>query len=475
VSSAFIAAYEDRLYPQFTNLSLFAQDTWRASARMTVTYGLRWEYNPPPSDRDGRVLPTITGLDEPATMRLAPEGTPLWDAPLGSFAPRFGIAYQLSTRPGSETTIRGGAGRFYDLTPGQIGEAYGVFTYPYNASRFAPNTPYPLLPEVAAPPLFGPENVRAANIAAFEPNLRLPYATQWNVTVDRALGSAQTVTASYVAALGRRLYETEFYFAPNPHVSEVILTRGTGTSTYHALQVQVQRRLSRGLQALASYTLAESTDTNSQDSSKSLVPAGQRGGEINRGPSDFDVRHAFSAAFTYSPAWNPHGWLRAFGGWSVDAVFRALSATPVDVTSQSVGGSVSIANISVRPDVVPGVPMYIDDPSAPGGRRFNRDAFVARNDTHGTLERNTLRGFPMSQLDMTVRQDIPVGGSRRVQLRLDVFNVFNRANFANPVGTLTSSQFGVSTQMLNRGLGGLNGLYQIGGPRSAQLGIKFVF
>jgi hypothetical protein len=111
-----------------------------------------------------------------------------------------------------------------------------------------------------------------------------------------------------------------------------------------------------------------------------------------------------------------------------------------------------------------------------GGRRFNRAAFaIPPAGQQGTLGRNALRGFPASQLDVSLRRQVQVTQRFNLQIRVDAFNVFNHANFANPTGSLANSNFGVSTQMLNRGLGGTSPLYQIGGPRSLQLSFKVSF
>jgi hypothetical protein len=128
-----------------------------------------------------------------------------------------------------------------------------------------------------------------------------------------------------------------------------------------------------------------------------------------------------------------------------------------------------------RPDLVSGQPLYLDDASVPGGRRFNAAAFtLAPANVQGSVPRNFLRGFGARQVDMALRREIGLGGVR-LQLRGEVFNLFNTVNFGNPVGTLTSPQFGQSTAMLNRSLNGLNALYEMGGPRSGQLAVKLLF
>jgi hypothetical protein len=203
------------------------------------------------------------------------------------------------------------------------------------------------------------------------------------------------------------------------------------------------------------------------------LPAAFSSPEQNRGPSDFDRRHSYSVAATYLiPAPAGTGVVGAlFRDFSLDVLHKAFSASPVDVVSA--GASPTLNLLNFRPDVVPGVPQVIDDPSAPGGRRFNRAAFVARTDTNGSLPRNSLRGFPFSQLDLTLRRRFDLGPAA-LEARVETFNLLNQANFANPVGVLTASTFGTSTQMLNS-LGGLSPLYQIGGPRAFQLALRIQF
>jgi len=135
------------------NFSLYGQDTWKITPRLTVTYGLRWEVNPPLRGKNSANDPfTVTDLNNPATMTLAPRGTPLYETTYGNVAPRLGLAYQLRTSPNWGTTLRAGVGVFYDLGQGSLG---GVTSYfPYGVSKnFSPGA-FPLSPQNAAPPAF---------------------------------------------------------------------------------------------------------------------------------------------------------------------------------------------------------------------------------------------------------------------------------------------------------------------------------
>ncbi len=271
------------------------------------------------------------------------------------------------------------------------------------------------------------------------------------------------------------------------------VTRNTATSDYHAMQLQFTRRLSKGLQALASYTWSHSIDTASNDSTVN-IPVGNLDPRTNRGPSDFDVRHSFNAAVTYNIPVPDTGVLgiAILRNWAVDTIFTARSATPVNVFySRNIG----FGSFSFRPDLVPGIPLYVNDPTVPGGKRFNNAPVSVPGNPlpqigpflrpvearQGTLGRNALRGFPVHQVDLALRRRFDLNERINLQFRAEFFNIFNHPNFGDPVNSLTSPLFGRSIQMLGRSLGsgggngGFNPLYQIGGSRSIQLALKLNF
>jgi hypothetical protein len=168
-------------------------------------------------------------------------------------------------------------------------------------------------------------------------------------------------------------------------------------------------------------------------------------------------------------------------GWSFDALFRARTAAPVNVFVGQTLLSGELIELS-SPVIRHGVPLVLEDPAAPGGRRLNREAFAPLNTQGGTpLERNSLRGFGMWQADVSLRRRFAVTGRVKLQLRVDVFNVFNHPNFGDPVADLGSGLFGQSVQMLGASLGsggvngGLSPVYQFGGPRGAQLVVRLEF
>ena len=128
------------------------------------------------------------------------------------------------------------------------------------------------------------------------------------------------------------------------------------------------------------------------------------------------------------------------------------------------------------------MPLWTSDLNVAGGERINKAAFATPTGAvQGNLGRNTLRGFGATQVDLTLRRQFKLRERLSLRMRADLFNIFNHPNFGPPTNYLTSPLFGQSTQMLGASLGsgglsgGLNPLYQIGGPRSAQLSLNLIF
>jgi hypothetical protein len=255
----------------------------------------------------------------------------------------------------------------------------------------------------------------------------------------------------------------------NPNFTTVLLNTNRATSDYDAFQAQFQRRLSRGLQALMSYTWSHAIDEDS---------AGDTRRAIRRGNADFDVRRNFAAAVTYNVPSTRFGRVpdAMLNHWSIDSAIHVQSALPVDLIASTPIDPATGRFINVRPDVIAGVPFYINDPALPGRRRINRAAFsIPAAGQSGTLGRNVLRGLPAWQVDFALRRQIGLTEKLQLQLRGEAFNVFNHPNFGTIQTTLSAANFGQATNMLNRQLGGLNQLYQIGGPRSFQFALKLLF
>ncbi len=469
----YLGSTEKLLEPRYTNLGIFVQDTWRATRRLTLTYGLRYDVNPAPGEANGNLPLTVRGVDSPSGPTLAPAGTRYFETSHSDVAPRLGFAYDVSGT--GRLVVRGGAGLFYDLPHAFAGSAFYTGTYPYGNTIIdfgvplsSPVTTEPVPPVTVQPPY--------GQVLAYEDGYRSPLTYQWNVGLETAAGAHGRVTAAYVGAAGRRLGRAESLRGVYPDFDRIDLVRNAARSDYHALQIQYRRRPVRGLGILASYTLASSRDNVTEESIINFqAPGATYDPARDRGPSDYDVRHAFTSALSYDVPSPAGGLARTLlGGWSIDAMLRARSALPVNVVTGEDPLGLGYTSVS-RPDRVAAEPLYLDDPGAPGGRRINAAAFSIPSSQQGDLARNSLRGFGAWQVDVSLRRELALGARLRAHLRADVFNVLNHPNFFNPENNLTNPSFGEPTQMLARGLRGLDPLYQIGGPRSVQLSLRLLF
>jgi hypothetical protein len=474
----------------FPNWSVFAQDTWNATRNLTVTYGLRWEYNAAPSSPNGTLPFTANGVSDLATMTLASAGTPLWHAQKDDFAPRLGIAWN----PRSNFVIRAGAGIFYDL--GYSTAAIGMSAFPYAQERVIPGTSFPLNVGNAMPPPFT-TSPPVPFLSVVDPNHVLPRTYQWNTAMEQGFRNTDVLTLTYLGAAGRKLMRRDISYAPNSNFTgEFDVLNNGGDSNYNALQAQYRHRLRHRLQTLLSYTWAHTIDNVSSDGNFANVPPGAEPASLDRGPSDYDIRHTFSGALSYDIPGPGSGVLKqVFGNWSTDSIIYARSAPPVNVVTGSNPFPSTLlfgANSVQRPNVVPGQPFYLYQSGAPGGKIINVAAFCASPSclpplpptAQGDLGRNALRGFAVTQWDITIRRQFRFTERFSLQARGDFFNILNHPNFGSPTNYLSAQSptpFGYASHMLANYLGGggqnggLNPLYQIGGPRSIQLALKLQF
>ena len=255
----------------YHNFSGFGQDTWKVTPRLTLTYGIRWDYNPPPVETNGAANApyTISETTDLAAATLLPRGGPLWHADWKNFAPRVGLAYRMGSteRP---LVLRAGFGQFFDLgtsTAGFLNNGEGWYPYSVNSViclfGSGPNCNSPA-PYNGPEPPFVFTDLSSENMRVFQPHIKLPYSLEWNVALEQTLSPNQTFKISYVGSAGRRLLRDDIINNnPSPTLPNLYLTTNDGYSNYDALQLQFQRRLSHGLQALVSYNWSHSLDLNS--------------------------------------------------------------------------------------------------------------------------------------------------------------------------------------------------------------------
>jgi hypothetical protein len=458
--------------------SLFVQDTFRATSRLTIGYGLRYSVKPAPFSRT-ELEPFLVDFDtlKPNEMPTPRRGA-LWNTSWTDIAPRVLTVYQLGRASGFETTLRTGWSLVFDERLSPSASAFGG-GYPYVATHTLISTPFPVPPEklsvIAPTPLSDTDN---STYFSFPRDLRSPRTHEWQIAVDQSLGRRHQLNVAYVGAAGRELIYWHSYDVGSPMVQAF---SNDARSDYHALLVDYVRRKSRGFQGSLSYMWSHAIDNDSGETRRPYVPPTIFNPTTNRASADFDRRHVLRVTGSYQiPAPRLPTWLEPLcADWYVDAVITAQSATPVSVTSPR---SFSFGNYVVRPDLVPSVPVWIVDSESPGGRRVNPMAFVGTSEARqGTLGRNTLRGSPLRQIDLGLARSIRIGQRLSAQVRFDAFNVLNVPNFGPPRG-LMGVGFGVPdrsfAEALGTGtleLGGLVPIQQLGGSRSLQFGVRLSY
>lgn len=456
-------AIQERTYPLFTNAAAYIQDELKATDRLNLSFGLRWEVNPAPSTSSGP-MPYITqgDLSDPANVAVVTSGAKLWNTGYFNFAPRLGVAYRVHTEPGKELIVRAGGGVFFDTGQSGAETAFEVGA-PLEQSVSYSNVAFPLTPEqmsVTVPPYFV--------VLSFPKNLQLPYTLQWNVSLEQALGKSQALTVSYVGSNGRRL-QSQVYapVAGNPKLDYVYSEQSGTTSSYNALQLKFQRNVTRGLQILASYTWSHSLDFGSQNLDFAQI----------RGNSDFDLRNNFAAALAYElPVFGSGRFTRGLmEGWGIDGRISSRTAFPIILNGNYnvlPNGQAAYSGLNL----VPSTPIYLHVPGIAGGRQINPAAFgLPQPGEYGNAPRNFVRGFGANQIDFALHRAFPLHDRLNLQFRAEAFNVLNHANFGYIDPYYGDPQFGQATKMLNQSLGILNPLYQQGGPRSLQLALKLAF
>jgi hypothetical protein len=466
------------------NFSFFANDDWRFNPRLSLNLGLRYEVSTVSREKDG----LLQNFDL-ATLTYTPVGQKIHNVDKNNFGPRVGFAFDIFGD--SKTVLRGGYGIFYNR---ELPASYGnpaANSFPQVVTDLfdlfdpvhCPNPPstfaYPVDPAVFA--------CGQASALAIERNLKTAMAQHWSLNLQRDLGVG-TLQVGYVGNHVTHLL-TDGVISPrninradpltgvrplSAAFGDIFVVGGYPQSNYNAMQVNFKRNLTKGFRFNANYTWSHAMDDvvgffkDYQD---------ENNARAERASSDQDVRHNFSFDAGYDlplRSWfkGGPGWL--VNGWQLNTIIQARSGLPVTVTST--GGIFS--GFSFRPNVVSGVNPYCEPYSVPNCQ-FNAAAFTAIPGTFGNAGRNILRGPRFTQVDASFFKNTKLSERTSLQLRLEIFNLFDFANYADPSGGLTCagsvggcSTFGKSISTVGNQLGGLLGF---GGPRQIQLSARFNF
>jgi Carboxypeptidase regulatory-like domain len=425
----------------------------------------------------------------------------LVNADYANFGPRLGFAYQMTNS--GKLVLRGGYGIFYDRPNMRLYNSQ-LFNMPYEMLATAlatPNeNPFVQVPQPSAFPLSlsntsifpfggypailpvtlltstGPvATVTPVPASGIYPDLKdwnIPYVQAFNLGVQWSFANNWLLDVGYVGSLGRRFPQLySFNQAASPELAGLytvgslggplfpgfgnlpapglgsFLMESNSNSNYHSLQVTVNKRLSKGLQMLLSYTYSHSLDdySGSDVSDISLTP-GDMVNEHNYASSDFDRRHRFVASYVY----NLPNFYRGDSGvgkkvlnsWSASGIVTLQSGTPF-----SIDGQVALFE-ATRADLAPGRTLASAIKGGPVTDRLNAyfdpTAFVQPTafGDFGQLGRNIFRGPKQTNTDFAVIKSVPVTESKWIEFRAEFFNLFNNVNFANPINVVASGNFG---------------------------------
>jgi Carboxypeptidase regulatory-like domain/TonB-dependent Receptor Plug Domain len=476
--------------------STYAQDEWRAGSHMTVSAGVRYELSKPfvdtndalnafhPGVQSTRFPAAPAGLVYPGDAGV-PRGTYATDK--NNVAPRLGVVWDPQGT--GQTTIRGAWGVFYDALAGQ-----GDF---FQNGVLAP--PFTPLVELNAPPaaisLMNPLSAITGGATLFPPGLTIigwgedfqtPYAYHFNATMQHQVGRSLGVEAGYVGSRGRHLpifmEVNPGLFTPGqttvgarlfPAYALVRPTFSVAKSNYDSFQTSARMRPRHGVNFLASYTYGHARDhvsgLNIGGELRPVLPVtiGDRASfdralDFEYADALFDVRHRFVVSFGAELP-TPHSMgavvEHVIGGWQLNGIVQRQTGFPLSVTN----AQLDIRFLTNRPDAT-------CDPNADAPHTtdqwFNTSCFVARplaqtGDRPGNAGRNSIRGPGFASTDLSLFKNVELGGARRIQLRIEAFDLFNQAHFNNPSGAINTANFGKITSAAD--------------GRVMQLGIKYLF
>jgi hypothetical protein len=458
------------------NYSAFIQDDWRLGSSFVLNLGLRYDYY-----TTVEVLPTtpveveIVNFEAATDLRRLNFG-PLRDPlrpyePDGvNFGPRAGFAWTLND---SETTVvRGGVGFLYSphliaTVRQSVANPFIPFRIVYNRTENASRgVKWPLYNDDMSRFALADAGGRRSVFSVFDPAMENPYTIQSMLSVQHSLGRSISAEASYIRTDGKdfplqrqftQAFDRVTGVRPNPSLGAPggYYVDSSQTMFYNGLQTSVRKRFSNRYSWDVNYTVGKSEATQGGDLSAYYIAAFENNQdfwdpEYDRGPSSNDIRHRFNGAFIYElPGVNGgQGVLNGIvGGWQISGIVQARSGNALLVTQPS-GISRS------RPDVVSGQDLIVGDwknsCSATGCNYLNTAGFVrvpVSTTTNATLRPGTYihdmaRGPGELNVHTTFAKSFEIGAGRRLQVRADIFNVLNRANYNNPQTAITNVNFG---------------------------------
>ncbi len=447
--------------------NFYLNDQIRLTPRLTLSAGLRYEYNSPSVDAEDRA--NVYDIATRTLTRVGANGVPRSgvEADTNNFAPRLGIAWTLGDE--GRTVVRAGYGVYYDQSALAPGEAL-YFNAPFFDNNLFFSLPgLPLTLDDPFPRFFPFPLPDTA--LAIQRDLRTAYMQHWNFNVQQELGRRRVLELAYVGSKGTKLLTARdinqpppgvlppglpFVPRPVPQFDDINLLESRANSNYHSLQARFQQRLDFGLALLSSYTWSKSID----DASNFFTSAGDPNFPQNsydtraeRGRSNFDVRHRLAVSYAYDfPFGKGRAYLAGGGllsgilsGWQTFGIVTLQSGRPFtvallpEIDNSNTGRSALGFGANDRPNVF-GDPV-LSNPTPE--RWFNTGAFnFSPRGTFGNAGRNILDGPGYQNVNASLVKNTALTERLNLQLRAEFFNLFNHPNFNLPDNFLGSPTFG---------------------------------
>jgi hypothetical protein len=525
---------------------LFLEDTFRATSRLTFNAGLRWDFSGVIAEKKNLGSECVVTAGPTCTLTQLGTGglsSGLYNADYKNFAPRLSIAYDVFGK--GKTIIRAGWGIFYDSlyhsqfltnSVSNSSYAYGPFLNPFGPAAVTLDTSLATGTLTAGVPIFTAPTAPSGDITTVDRHLRTPYLYNFNLNIEQQLASKVALQVGYVGSEGHRLLRFRDINQPSqsaitaadnacapggpgtpigggcvtvPRVFTVVPTSNTGVfyinqiessakSYYHSLQTSLHVNGWHGLTTAANFVWSHSIDTASDG--VDFIPNGSQPNDstrpnLEKGNSNFDLRRRFTWSYVYQFPNRKGSWSKLTDGWGLDGVLNLQDGQPFHLNINFVDDYSGSGQFFDRPDVVG--PIHINSsnparfldltsfvvPCTLSGGSTAAASCLAGTRHFGNMGRDSLRAPSYKQLDFSVFKDTKLGERVTMQLRAEVFNLFNHPNFSNPV--LPSFIADAGFNGINAGgflpitttadVGPGNPFLGGGAPRGIQLAAKFTF
>ena len=439
-----------------TFYSGYVQDEIRFSPVLTLNLGMRYEQYSVSKDVYGRGRV----FDFSRCQGFCADGTPWFFGDNDNFAPRISLAWS-PTLLGGKTVIRTGYGRYFG--PGQNDDVTAAIdSLPQNFSLTAADAPGLTYPPTAFLTQLRGQGQTPRSV---QRDRKEPESHQWTISIQRELPSSFVGQVAYVGNVGRNQLTRTYVNTLDPITRRRTLTtfgqidekRFDGNTNFNGLQSSLQRAFSKGWLFQAQYMWGNAISDNSGSG---------EGGQIqdvtcracDRGSADYDIRHTFTANSIYQLPFARNRW---YGGWDMSGIFTARTGRPLTVLVTRASGVVPSGQTQTqRANYVGGKDPYAENRRA--DQWLNPAAFaVPASGTYGNSGRNAFRGPGLWQADIGVSKRFRISEQINLDFRGEMFNLFNRAQYGNPVANISTSTFGRILSTANDGATGTGTSRQI--------------